>query len=69
MREKKDAIKAANVKIFVRRGGPNYQAGLALMQKLGQDTGIPIEVFGPEASMTGICQLAIQSIGSVSSAA
>ncbi len=25
MREKADAIKRANMKVFVRRGGPNYQ--------------------------------------------
>ena len=69
MQEKAEAIKAANMRIFVRRGGPNYQAGLTLMRKLGEETGIPIEVYGPDASMTGICQLAIQSISHVSSAA
>ena len=39
MREKADAIKASRMRIFVRRGGPNYQAGLALMRKMGDDTG------------------------------
>ena len=39
MREKADAIKAAKMRIFVRRGGPNYQAGLALMRKMGEETG------------------------------
>ena len=62
MREKADAIRAANMKVFVRRGGPNYQAGLELMRALGQETGIPIAVYGPEASMTGICALAIQHV-------
>ena len=47
MKEKAEAIKAANMRIFVRRGGPNYQAGLALMRQMGQDTGIPVEVFRP----------------------
>jgi ATP citrate (pro-S)-lyase len=42
MREKADAIKAAKMRIFVRRGGPNYQAGLALMRQMGQDTGAPL---------------------------
>ncbi|KAK9800315.1 hypothetical protein WJX73_000787 [Symbiochloris irregularis] len=69
MREKADAIKAANMKIFVRRGGPNYQAGLELMRTLGTETGIPIEVYGPDASMTGICDLAIKYVSSASSAA
>lgn len=62
MREKADAIKAANMKIFVRRGGPNYQAGLALMRALGEELGIPIEVHPPTSSMTGICKLAIDHV-------
>jgi len=48
--------------IFVRRGGPNYQKGLAKMRALGDDIGVPIEVYGPEATMTGICKEAIQYI-------
>ncbi|EIE24609.1 ATP-citrate lyase subunit A [Coccomyxa subellipsoidea C-169] len=64
MREKADAIKAAEMRIFVRRGGPNYQAGLALMRQLGTDTGIPVEVFGPETSMTVICAKAIEYVKS-----
>lgn len=62
MREKADAIKAARMRIFVRRGGPNYQTGLALMRALGAETGIEIEVYGPDCSMTGICQRAIEYI-------
>lgn len=112
-RERKEALQAAKMKIFVRRGGPNYQAGLDMMRKLGDDIGVPvsvrfaqagrgwgpatfrgimlltragrlsspstlprltegkpaawgpisqIEVYGPEASMTGICQKAIDYI-------
>ena len=64
MKEKAEAIKAANMRIFVRRGGPNYQAGLALMRQMGQDTGIPVEVFGPETSMTVICAKAIEYVKS-----
>lgn len=30
--------------IYVRRGGPNYQTGLAKMRKLGEELGIPLEV-------------------------
>jgi len=30
--------------IYVRRGGPNYQRGLAKMRALGEEIGIPIEV-------------------------
>ena len=47
------------VKIYVRRGGPNYQEGLNNMKKIGKTLGIPIEVFGPEAHMTSIVPLAL----------
>lgn len=30
--------------IFVRRGGPNYQTGLAKMRALGEELGVPFEV-------------------------
>ncbi|XP_024360889.1 ATP-citrate synthase alpha chain protein 3 [Physcomitrium patens] len=61
-REKESQLKAARVQIYVRRGGPNYQKGLAKMRELGAEIGIPIEVYGPEASMTGICKQAIDYI-------
>ena len=62
IRERVDAIKAAKMRIFVRRGGPNYKQGLAMMTALGKELGISIEVFGPEASMTGICKLGIEYV-------
>lgn len=30
--------------IYVRRGGPNYQTGLAKMRTLGEELGVPLEV-------------------------
>ncbi|XP_047332289.1 ATP-citrate synthase alpha chain protein 2 [Impatiens glandulifera] len=62
LKEKEAKLKAARVNIYVRRGGPNYQKGLAKMRALGDEIGIPIEVYGPEATMTGICKQAIQCI-------
>ncbi|GJT78824.1 ATP-citrate synthase alpha chain protein 1 [Tanacetum coccineum] len=62
MKEKESKLKAANMHIYVRRGGPNYQKGLARMRALGDEIGIPIEVYGPEATMTGICKQAIECI-------
>ncbi|CAL5412646.1 unnamed protein product [Camellia sinensis] len=55
-------LKAARMHIYVRRGGPNYQTGLAKMRALGEELGVPLEVFGPEATMTGICKQAIECI-------
>ncbi|KAL2330930.1 hypothetical protein Fmac_018511 [Flemingia macrophylla] len=62
LKEKEQKLKEANMHIYVRRGGPNYQKGLAKMRALGEEIGIPIEVYGPEATMTGICKQAIQCI-------
>jgi ATP citrate (pro-S)-lyase len=47
------------IKIYVRRGGPNYQKGLKNMQKLGKTLGVPIKVFGPEAHMTSIVSMGL----------
>ncbi len=52
-------LKAHKVKIYVRRGGPNYQQGLRQMKELGEKLGIPIEVYGPETHMTKIVSLAL----------
>ncbi|KAK7243694.1 hypothetical protein RIF29_38504 [Crotalaria pallida] len=62
LKEKEQKLKEANMHIYVRRGGPNYQKGLAKMRALGEEIGIPIQVYGPEATMTGICKQAIQCI-------
>lgn len=50
-------LQMAKVKVFVRRGGPNYKAGLQLMRDLGKNLDIPIEVYGPEMDMTNIVSL------------
>lgn len=65
MREKQSDLKAARVNIYVRRGGPNYLKGLANMRALSEETGVSIEVYGPEASMTGICKQAIDYISAI----
>ncbi|MFH0799500.1 MAG: ATP citrate lyase citrate-binding domain-containing protein [Pseudomonadota bacterium] len=55
------------VKIYVRRGGPNYKEGLAKMRKLGETLGVPIEVYGPETHMTKIVSLALKGVEPVPS--
>ncbi|KAI0559615.1 ATP-citrate lyase [Gracilaria domingensis] len=55
-------LQMAKVKVFVRRGGPNYKAGLQLMRDLGNSLDIPIEVYGPETNMTHIVSLGIRWI-------
>ncbi|KAK6117936.1 hypothetical protein DH2020_048341 [Rehmannia glutinosa] len=62
LKEKETKLKAARMHLYVRRGGPNYQKGLEKMRTLAEEIGIPIEVYGPEATMTGICKQAIECI-------
>ena len=47
------------VRIFIRRGGPNYQEGLKMMKHLGDQLGIPIKVYGPEIHLTSIVPIAL----------
>ncbi|MFX1551145.1 MAG: ATP citrate lyase citrate-binding domain-containing protein [Promethearchaeota archaeon] len=47
-----DKLKNANVKILVRRGGPNEKQGLELMRQVGEETGIPIDIYDRYNSMT-----------------
>ncbi len=48
-----------HIKIYIRRGGPNYQEALELMRKLAATLQLPIEVYGPETHMTAIVSLAL----------
>ncbi len=59
LEEYQQKLQAGDVKIYVRRGGPNFEQGLKLMRDLGQRLGVPIEVYGPETHMTRIVPLAL----------
>eukprot|EP01135_Chromosphaera_perkinsii_P010677 Nk52_evm77s2192 gene=Nk52_evmTU77s2192 len=54
LKEYQHKLKDHNAKVYVRRGGPNYQEGLRIMRDLGSHLGFPIHVFGPESHMTSI---------------
>jgi ATP-citrate lyase beta-subunit len=56
----KGKLRENNVRIYVRRGGPNYTEGLQDMRRLGDRIGIPLQVFGPETHMTRIVSLALE---------
>lgn len=60
LKEYKQKLIENKVRIYVRRGGPNYQEGLKNMRELGKTLGVPIEVFGPEAHMTSIVPMALE---------
>jgi len=59
LKDYREKMIEAKMRIYVRRGGPNYKTGLKLMKDLGKDLGVPIEVHGPEANMTTIIPEAI----------
>ncbi|HOT06519.1 MAG TPA: ATP citrate lyase citrate-binding domain-containing protein [Methanotrichaceae archaeon] len=60
IKEYQARLKEHGIKIYVRRGGPNYEEGLRLMRSLGEELGIPIDVYGPETHMTRIVPLALE---------
>ena len=62
LREYKERLVATNVRVFVRRGGPNYEQGLRIMKQLGSELGVPVEVYGPEMHMTRIVDLAMEGM-------
>ncbi|KAJ7730981.1 ATP-citrate synthase [Mycena maculata] len=59
LKEFKSGLIHHNVKIYVRRGGPNYQEGLRAMRLLGESLGVPIKVYGPDTHITEIVPIAL----------
>ncbi len=60
LKEFQKKLQENKVKIYVRRGGPNYREGLSQMRELGEKLGVPIEVYGPETHMTKIVCMALK---------
>ncbi|KAG1791207.1 26S proteasome subunit RPN7-domain-containing protein [Suillus plorans] len=50
----KTQLMAHKAKIYVRRGGPNWQEGFQATRLLGESLGVPIRVFGPDTHITKI---------------
>jgi ATP-citrate lyase beta-subunit len=57
-----EKLKEHGVKIFVRRGGPNYEAGLAKIRAEGQRLGLDMEVHGPDMHMTKVVSIALKNL-------
>ena len=60
LKEYQTDLQENKVKIYVRRGGPNYKEGLCQMRELGAKLGVPVEVYGPETHMTKIVSMALK---------
>ena len=59
LKEYKGPLITHKVRIYVRRGGPNYQEGLKAMRLLGESLGVEIKVYGPDTHITAIVPLAL----------
>lgn len=59
LREEVAVLLEHRVSVWVRRGGPNYQEGLAKMADVGKALGVPMHVYGPETHITAIVPLAL----------
>ena len=53
-------MKDIGVRIYVRRGGPNYEKGLADIKEAADRLGLYIEVYGPETHVTDIVRMALE---------
>jgi ATP-citrate lyase beta-subunit len=58
--EYKDKLKEVDARIYVRRGGPNWEGGVGLFENLGDKIGIPVEAHGPAYHMTRIVRDAFE---------
>lgn len=55
-----DRMKEHNTRIYVRRGGPNYEKGLKDIKEAADRLGLTIEVYGPETHVTDIVRMALE---------
>ena len=55
-----DKMKKVGVRIYVRRGGPNYEVGLKNIRVSAKKLGLPIEVYGPETHITDIVKISYE---------
>ncbi|MDO8655782.1 MAG: ATP citrate lyase citrate-binding domain-containing protein, partial [Nanoarchaeota archaeon] len=62
LREYQEKLRTGKISIFVRRGGPNYEKGLKLMELAGQELKIPMLVQGPETPMVEIVGKAMEGL-------
>jgi ATP-citrate lyase beta-subunit len=54
-------MKEIGMKIYVRRGGPNYEKGLKDIKEAADRLGLWIDVYGPETHVTDIVRMAVEA--------
>ena len=55
-----EKMKEVGIKIYVRRGGPNYEKGLKDIKEAADRLGLWIDVHGPETHVTDIVRMALE---------
>ncbi len=56
-------LKEAQIHIYVRRGGPNYEAGLAAIEQVGKRLGLSMKVYNPvTTSMSAVITAALVEV-------
>ncbi|NKQ41163.1 MAG: ATPase [Sulfurovum sp.] len=55
-----DKMKEVGVKIYVRRGGPNYEKGLKDIKEAADRLGLWIDVHGPDTHLTEVVRMALE---------
>lgn len=60
--EIKEQLTQANIKVFVRRGGPNEIEGLAMMKKFLNENNLYGSVHGSDATLTDVIHEALEAI-------
>jgi ATP-citrate lyase beta-subunit len=55
-------LKENDIRIYVRRGGPNYVQGLAKMREAAERLGLDMEIHGPEMHMTAVIKEALKTL-------
>lgn len=54
-------MRDTGIKIYVRRGGPNYEKGLKDIKEAADRLGLWIDVYGPETHVTDIVRMAVEA--------
>ena len=57
-----ERLKEQGIKIYVRRGGPNYEVGLAKIREAGRRLDLDMEVHGPDMHMTRVVNIALENL-------
>lgn len=58
-----DKLKEHGIKIYIRRGGPNYEAGLTKIRAAGKRLELDMAVHGPDMHMTKVVSIALGNLG------